>query len=130
MLRALLRDSRTRIALVVLLLVSLGAVLAPVLAPYDPTAQLDIERLQSLLPGLIPSWGVAAGRHVIITGADQRVLARVPVETVLGDTAGVLEAMQETGMPPLVAALLAKEAVFWQRLLAKPLQFIRGRGRR
>ena len=35
-----------------------------------------------------------------------------------------------TGMPPQVAALLAKEAVFWQRLLAKPLQFIRGRGRR
>ena len=32
----------------------------------------NIERLQSLLPDLIPSWGVAAGRHVIITGADQR----------------------------------------------------------
>ncbi|HYI29506.1 MAG TPA: ATP-binding protein [Bradyrhizobium sp.] len=53
----------------------------------------NIERLQSLLPGLIPSWGVAAGRHVIITGADQRVLARVPIETVLGDTAGILEAI-------------------------------------
>ncbi len=52
-----------------------------------------IERLQSLLPGLIPSWGVAAGRHVIVTGADQRVLARVPIETVLGDTASVLEAI-------------------------------------
>ena len=53
----------------------------------------NIERLQSLLPGLIPSWGVSAGRHVIITGADQRVLARVPIETVLGDTAGILEAI-------------------------------------
>ncbi len=52
-----------------------------------------IERLQSLLPGLIPSWGVAAGRHVIVTGADQRVLARVPIETALGDTAGILEAI-------------------------------------
>ena len=38
----------------------------------------NIDRLQTLLPGLIPSWGVAAGRHVIVTGADQRVLARVP----------------------------------------------------
>ncbi|MGP9811935.1 PAS domain-containing sensor histidine kinase [Rhodopseudomonas sp. NSM] len=38
----------------------------------------SIERLQNLLPGLIPSWGIAAGRHVIVTGADQRVLARVP----------------------------------------------------
>ncbi|MDP1881444.1 MAG: PAS domain-containing sensor histidine kinase, partial [Bradyrhizobium sp.] len=52
-----------------------------------------ILRLQSLLPGLIPSWGVAAGRHVIVTGADQRVLARVPIETALGDTAGILEAI-------------------------------------
>ena len=31
-----------------------------------------------LLPDLIPAWAVAAGRHVIITGADHRVLARVP----------------------------------------------------
>jgi two-component system cell cycle sensor histidine kinase PleC len=52
-----------------------------------------IERLQSLLPGLIPSWGVAAGRHVIVIAADQRVLARVPIETALGDTAGILEAI-------------------------------------
>ncbi|MDO9563327.1 MAG: histidine kinase dimerization/phospho-acceptor domain-containing protein, partial [Bradyrhizobium sp.] len=53
----------------------------------------NIARLQSLLPGLIPSWGVAAGRHVIVTGADQRVLARVPIEITLGDTAGILEAI-------------------------------------
>ncbi|MDB5575783.1 MAG: sensor histidine kinase [Bradyrhizobium sp.] len=53
----------------------------------------NIDRLQSLLPGLIPSWGVAAGRHVIVTGADQRVLARIPFETALGDTAGILEAI-------------------------------------
>src|SRR3984885_3467803 len=39
-----------------------------------------IGHLQSMLPGLIPSWGTAAGRHVIVTGADQRVLGRVPVE--------------------------------------------------
>ena len=38
------------------------------------------ERLQLLLPGLIPSWGVSAGRHVIVTGADRRVLARIPIE--------------------------------------------------
>src|SRR6202012_1851824 len=40
-----------------------------------------IDRLQTLLPGLIPSWGIAAGRHVIVTSADQRVLARVPTDT-------------------------------------------------
>ena len=57
MLRAVLRDSRTRIALVVLLLVALGAILAPVLAPYDPTAQLDIERLHSQPPSAAHPFG-------------------------------------------------------------------------
>src|SRR6202158_2814446 len=51
------------------------------------------ERLQLLLPGLIPSWGVAAGRHVIVIGADQRVLARVPIAAALGDTSSLLDAI-------------------------------------
>src|SRR5881392_2456778 len=45
----------------------------------------SFERLQLLLPGLIPSWGAAAGRHVIVIGADRRILARVPVEAEIGD---------------------------------------------
>ena len=48
-------------------------------------------RLQNLLPGLIPSWGIAAGRHVIVTGADQRVLARVPIEVPAGEVDRILE---------------------------------------
>ncbi len=39
------------------------------------------ERLQDLLPDLMPAWGVAAGRHVIVTGADHRILARAPAES-------------------------------------------------
>src|SRR5438105_9919272 len=35
-----------------------------------------IEHLQGLLAGLVPSWGIAAGRHIIVTDADQRILAR------------------------------------------------------
>ena len=50
-----------------------------------------IGHLQSLLPGLIPSWGFAAGRHVIVTGADQRVLARIPIEAPIGDTDRILD---------------------------------------
>src|SRR6266478_3667982 len=49
------------------------------------------ERLQLLLPGLIPSWAIAAGRHVIVTGADQRVLARIPIDAALDDTASILD---------------------------------------
>ena len=49
------------------------------------------ERLQLLLPGLVPSWAIAAGRHVIVTGADQRILARIPIDAGFGDTASILD---------------------------------------
>jgi two-component system cell cycle sensor histidine kinase PleC len=49
------------------------------------------ERLQLLLPGLIPSWAIAAGRHVIVTGADQRILARIPIDAAFGDTDSILD---------------------------------------
>lgn len=48
----LLRDRRARVAAIALLLVIVSALLAPLLAPYDPTAQLDIVRLQSRPPSL------------------------------------------------------------------------------
>src|SRR6202012_835119 len=60
------------------------------------------ERLQLTLPGMIPSWGNAIGRHVIVTGADQRVLARLPIDGVIGETAGVLDIIGAT--LPLAAA--------------------------
>ncbi|UZE47532.1 ATP-binding protein [Rhodopseudomonas sp. P2A-2r] len=63
-------------------------------------AQLDraasSERLQAALPGLIPSWGIAAGRHVVIIGADLRILARVPIDVPLGDTSRILDALSAT----------------------------------
>src|SRR6266516_4699155 len=52
---------------------------------------VTIERLQALMPGLIPSWGIAAGRHVIVAGADQRILARVPIEENIGNPDRVLD---------------------------------------
>src|SRR5271167_1772929 len=51
----------------------------------------SFERLQLLLADLIPSWGRANGRHVFVTGAGQHVLARVPVDDDIGDTANVLD---------------------------------------
>lgn len=50
----------------------------------------NIEHLQELLPDLIPSWGIAFGRHVIITGADHRVLARVPIDG-MGESDRILD---------------------------------------
>src|SRR5260221_11477726 len=49
------------------------------------------ERQQLLLPGLIPSWAIAAGKHVIVTGADQRILARIPSDAAFGDTRSILD---------------------------------------
>jgi peptide/nickel transport system permease protein len=53
----LARDGRARAALVVLLVIVVSALLAPVIAPYDPAAQLDIVRLKSLPP----SWAHPLG---------------------------------------------------------------------
>ena len=53
----LARDGRARSAAVVLLVVVGAALLAPVLAPYDPAAQLDIVRLN----GQAPSWAHPLG---------------------------------------------------------------------
>ncbi|MEY9129458.1 two-component system cell cycle sensor histidine kinase PleC [Bradyrhizobium diazoefficiens] len=43
----------------------------------------NIENMPTLLPDLIPSWGTATGRHVIVTsaGVDRRILARIPVDS-------------------------------------------------
>src|SRR6201985_2778060 len=53
----------------------------------------SFERLQLLLPGLIPSWAIATGRHVIVTRLDPRILARVPIEAAIGETSALLEVM-------------------------------------
>ncbi|HEV7880245.1 PAS domain-containing sensor histidine kinase [Bradyrhizobium sp.] len=56
-----------------------------------PDRAASVERLQKLLPDFIPSWGIAAGRHVLVTGADGQILARVPLEAELGDTDRILD---------------------------------------
>src|SRR3954447_3615282 len=73
---------------------ALADILAERLDPLTSVRQeraSNIDRLQNILPGLIPSWGSAPGRHVIVVGADQRILARVPVDAGLGDTDSILD---------------------------------------
>jgi two-component system cell cycle sensor histidine kinase PleC len=53
----------------------------------------NIERMQFLLPDMIPIWGLVTGRHVIVVGADRRILARVPVNSNLDATDGILDAI-------------------------------------
>jgi two-component system cell cycle sensor histidine kinase PleC len=62
------------------------------LASARQTRLDNIEHLQTLLPDLIPSWGFAAGRHVIVTGGvDRRILARIPVESNLSESDRILD---------------------------------------
>jgi peptide/nickel transport system permease protein len=51
------RDTRVRIALSVLAVIALSALLAPLLAPYDPRAQLDIVNLQGKPPSFAHPFG-------------------------------------------------------------------------
>jgi peptide/nickel transport system permease protein len=51
------RDTRVRIALSVLAVIALSALFAPLLAPYDPKAQLDIVNLQGKSPSLAHPFG-------------------------------------------------------------------------
>src|SRR6201995_2555108 len=59
----------------------------------------SFERLQLLLPGLIPPWAIATGRHVIVTGIDQRILARVPIQAALSETSALLSVISAV-VPP------------------------------
>jgi peptide/nickel transport system permease protein len=56
-LRGLLRDRRALVGCVVLVLIVAIALLAPLLAPFDPGAQLDIERLRGVGPSLAHPFG-------------------------------------------------------------------------
>jgi two-component system cell cycle sensor histidine kinase PleC len=54
---------------------------------------IHIERLPFLLPDLIPAWGITPGRHVIVVGADRRILARLPIDSTLGEADRILDAI-------------------------------------
>jgi two-component system cell cycle sensor histidine kinase PleC len=51
------------------------------------------DRLQDLLSDLIPYWGVAAGRHIIVTGPNQRLLARAPFDRATEDASSILDTL-------------------------------------
>lgn len=72
------------------------------------------ERLQSLLPGMIPGWGVAGGRHVIVASAERRLLAHVPIDVSADETSSILEtvsalqpAADSAGQAPIIELTLS-----------------------
>nr|MBA3672333.1 ABC transporter permease [Gemmatimonadaceae bacterium] len=79
--RTVLRDPRARVGVVVLVVVTLVAILAPLLAPHDPSAQLDIVALQ----GRPPSWAHPLGTDTFSRDVLSRLLygARVSLAIAL-----------------------------------------------
>jgi len=83
----------------------------------------NIERMQFLLPDLVPMWGIAAGRHVIVSGPDHRILARVPIEAG-GDTDSMLDAVSSAQLlaaPSLEGAIIELALANGNRALATTL---------
>jgi peptide/nickel transport system permease protein len=143
MVRALFRDSRTRIALAVLLLVALGAVLAPMIAPYDPTAQLDIEHLQSQAPSAAHPFGtdpysrdvlsrlIYGSRVSLAVGLGSVALAMsfgIAIGIVAGYLGGVVDAVlmrlvdAAISVPRLLVLIMV--ASLWGRLGLVPLTLL------
>lgn len=143
MVRALFRDSRTRIALVVLLLVALGAVLAPLIAPYEPTAQLDIERLQSQPPSAAHPFGtdpysrdvlsrlIYGSRVSLAVGLGSVALAMsfgIAIGIVAGYLGGIVDAVlmrlvdAAISVPRLLVLIMV--ASLWGRLGLVPLTLL------
>jgi peptide/nickel transport system permease protein len=143
MLRALFRDSRTRIALVVLLLVALGAILAPLLAPYDPIAQLDIEHLNSQPPSAAHPFGtdpysrdvlsrlIYGSRVSLAVGLGSVALAMsfgIAVGIVAGYLGGAVDAVlmrlvdAAISVPRLLVLILV--AALWGRMGMVPLTLL------
>lgn len=143
MVRALFRDSRTRIALAVLLLVALGAVLAPLIAPYEPTAQLDIERLQSQPPSAAHPFGtdpysrdvlsrlIYGSRVSLAVGLGSVALAMsfgIAIGIVAGYLGGIVDAVlmrlvdAAISVPRLLVLIMV--ASLWGRLGLVPLTLL------
>ena len=113
-----LRDPRSRAALVVLGLAVLAALLAPLLSPYDPAAQLDIVRLRSLAPSLAHPFGtdpysrdvlarVLFGARVSLSIAFAAVALSVSFGVLVGVVAGYLGGAVDVLLMRLVDAALA-----------------------
>jgi len=143
LLSRLLHDSRTRIAIVVLLIVALSAVFAPLLAPYDPTAQLDIVRLPSQPPSLAHPLGtdpysrdvlsrlLYGGRISLAVGLGAVLLAMtfgITVGAVAGFIGGAVDAVlmrfvdAALSIPRLLVLLLV--ASLWGSLGLVPLTLL------
>jgi peptide/nickel transport system permease protein len=142
-LRRLLRDPRARVAADTLVVVIAVAIFAPLLAPYDPTAQLDIVGLQNRPPSLAHPLGtdpfsrdvlsrLIYGARVSLGVAFAAVALSVTLGVLLGATAGLVGGAIDALLMRLVDAalsiprllLLIVVATLWGHLGIVPLTLL------
>jgi peptide/nickel transport system permease protein len=116
--RRLLRDRRAQFAVATLTAVIAVAILAPLLAPYDPTAQLDIVGLQNRPPSLAHPLGtdpysrdvlsrLIHGARVSLGVAFSAVLLSMTLGIVLGAFSGFVGGAIDALLMRLVDAALS-----------------------
>lgn len=116
--RRLLADPRARVGAVVLLLIVAVATLAPLLAPYDPAAQLDIVRLRGLPPSLAHPLGtdpysrdvlsrLIYGTRVSLAVAGIAVALSMSLGIVVGAVAGFAGGWVDAALMRVVDAAIA-----------------------
>jgi peptide/nickel transport system permease protein len=114
----LLRDPRARVGLVVLAVVALVALLAPVIAPYDPSAQLDIAGLHGRPPSLAHPLGtdpysrdvlsrLIHGTRISLAVALVAVTLSMTLGVVVGAVAGYAGGLVDTVLMRVVDAALS-----------------------
>lgn len=117
-LAALWHDGPARVALVLLLALTLVAVLAPWLAPHDPSAQLDIVGLRNQAPSAAHPLGtdpysrdvlsrMLHGTRVSLSIAALAMLLSMLIGTAYGLTAALAGRVTDAALMRVVDALLA-----------------------
>ncbi len=117
-LRRLRRDRAALVAIAVLVVIATAALLAPMLAPYDPAAQPDILALRSQSPSSAHWFGtdpysrdvlsrVLYGARVSLSVAVLAIAIAITVGTVYGALAGLVGGRTDTVMMRVIDALLS-----------------------
>jgi peptide/nickel transport system permease protein len=141
--RRLLRDPRARVAVIALAVVIGAAIFAPLLAPYDPSAQLDIVALQNRPPSWAHPLGtdpysrdvlsrLIYGARISLGVAFSAVALSMTFGVLLGAVAGlvggtidaILMRLVDTALSIPRLLLMIVVAALWGRLGVVPLTLL------
>jgi peptide/nickel transport system permease protein len=131
----LARDGRARVAAVVLLAIVLSALLAPVLAPYNPAVQPDVVGLKSLPPSWAHPfgtdafsrdvlsrmlWGSRVSLAIAVVAVSLSMTIGILVGAIAGYAGGVVDAvlmrLVDTAMSIPRLLLLIAVVALWENL--------------